>query len=233
MQLALFSDLPIDESYDAEDFICTQANKEAVLWVNKWPNAIYHGNIAQMPANSHAMMIYGPSGCGKTHLAKYWQKRMDASIMSASALDESRLAVEILQEKHNIILEECHSIQDERAWFHVFNMAKEANVALLMTSRKSPEEQNIALPDLRSRLSTVPAVEIEMPDQELVQMLILRYCAKHQLSIDGQVIEYIAMRVERSYEALEGVMNKINQKSLEKGKKITIPFVRDEIKHEL
>ena len=52
---------------DAEDFLVTPSNSEAVLWLDRWPD---------WPAP--ALVIHGPAGCGKSHLAHVWRLRSGA-----------------------------------------------------------------------------------------------------------------------------------------------------------
>ena len=71
--------LPHDEAMDAADFFVTASNREAMAWIDKWPD---------WPA--HCIVIHGPSGSGKTHLARLWQQRSGARLLQRLILRRSR-----------------------------------------------------------------------------------------------------------------------------------------------
>ena len=51
--------------YDREDFIVSENNQEAMMFVDAWP---------EWP--SFAVCIYGPQGCGKTHIANIFTQNI-------------------------------------------------------------------------------------------------------------------------------------------------------------
>lgn len=56
-----------------EDFMVGPGNRDAVAWVDCWPD---------WPGP--AVVIHGPPGCGKTHLASVWRARTDARVLAAT-----------------------------------------------------------------------------------------------------------------------------------------------------
>ena len=56
---------------------------------------------------------------------------------------------------------------DEKALFHLLNLARENRLFVLLTAQSAPSRWGISLPDLLSRLNAVPAVEIGAPDEAL------------------------------------------------------------------
>ena len=69
--MTLFNQLPFDfdhrPSLDGNDYLVTASNKEAVLWLDKWPSWY-----------SCCCIIYGPSGCGKSHLGNVFMSMSNA-----------------------------------------------------------------------------------------------------------------------------------------------------------
>ena len=64
-------------TYAREDFVLSPGNREALAWIDRWPD---------WPAP--ALALGGPPGCGKTHLARIWAARADAKVtINAQALD--------------------------------------------------------------------------------------------------------------------------------------------------
>ena len=54
-------------TYAREDFVVADGNREALAWIDRWPD---------WPAP--ALALGGPPGCGKTHLARIWAARAGA-----------------------------------------------------------------------------------------------------------------------------------------------------------
>ena len=73
---------------------------------------------------------------------------------------------------------------DERALFHLMNLAREDGAFVLFTARTAPAAFELELRDLRSRLRAVPVVTLSPPDDQLFRALIVKFCADRQLSVD-------------------------------------------------
>ena len=73
-QLTLDLALP-PPTYRREDFIVADGNREALAWLDRWPD---------WPAP--ALALGGPPGCGKTHLAHIWATRTGAAILQSPAI---------------------------------------------------------------------------------------------------------------------------------------------------
>ena len=73
---------------------------------------------------------------------------------------------------------------DERALFHLMNLAREDAAFVLITARVPPSAFEIELRDLRSRLRAVPVVTLAPPDDLLFRALIVKFCADRQMAVD-------------------------------------------------
>ena len=74
MQLAF--DLPARPAMGREDFLVASCNRDAVGWIDRWPEWPYP-----------CMVLYGPPGSGKTHLARVWQQRAGAAWDEGGTVD--------------------------------------------------------------------------------------------------------------------------------------------------
>ena len=118
----------------------------------------------------------------------------------------------------------------EQKLFHIINLAKENNKKLLMTSRKPISEIDLNLEDLKSRLNSILEAKIKEPDDQLMELLLIKIFNDKQLKINPNIIDFLVSRLERSYESINLFIEKIDKFSLEKGKKITIPLINDLLK---
>lgn len=211
-QLAL--DLGHRTARGAEDFLVTPSNRDAVLWLDRWPD---------WPAP--ALVIHGPRGCGKTHLAHVWQARSDARSLSLSAIEHTA-PDDLLGASRYAVIDDGDETRNERCLMHLYNMAAERGGALLLTARHPPSRWNIALPDLRSRLVAAPAVAVAAPDDGLIGAVLVKIFNDRQLRIGDGVVDFLVKRMERSFEAAGRIADALDRAALAEGRNITVPLAK-------
>src|SRR3989344_5580939 len=84
---------------------------------------------------------------------------------------------------------------------------------------------------LKVRFSAGMIAEIPEPDVESRMAIIKAKIEQHGLSIQEDIIQYIAESVRGNIREIEGVLNMIVCKSQLKGKAISLPDVRTLVKH--
>src|SRR6185369_3835343 len=109
----------------------------------EWPNRI--------------MLLVGPEGSGKSHLAAIWAEQAGARATSAQALTAAEIPGALATGA--LVVEDLRSSAfDERAHFHLMNLAREDEASVLIPARVPPSAIEIELRDLRSRLRAVPTI---------------------------------------------------------------------------
>lgn len=213
----LYLDFPINTKYFTEDFFISQANKKALEMLQQWPNwgdGIY-ANIS---------LIYGENGSGKTHLSYIWQ-----NLSGAKRLTNNDLHSFYFNDKA-LILEDIENI-DQESLFHLINVAQENQQYLLLNSSISPANLKLTLPDLRSRILSIPSVAIESPDAELLKAVLLKHLSDRNLQINAVAVDYIIPRIDRSFTKLIGLINKLESFSKISKRPITIPLIKEALAH--
>ncbi len=206
-QLALA--LPHAESLTRDNFLEGPANEAGLALVESWPD---------WP--NRIMLLVGPEGSGKSHLASIWAERSGARSTSAHALTAA--AVPGALATGALVVEDLKPGDfDERAMFHLMNLAREDEAYVLMTARIAPSAFAVELRDLRSRLRAVPAVSLLPPDDLLFRSLIVKFCADRQLSVDEPVVSYLSTRIERSYAAVRRAVELLDTEALRLGRPVT------------
>lgn len=202
-------DLAHRPALGAEDFFVSQSNARAVEVIDAWPDWPHA-----------AMVVVGPAGSGKSHLANVWQLRSKCRMLSAPAISDA--SVPAPEDRRDLVIENIDSgIGDERALFHIVNLARESRFSILITSRRHPGELSVALPDLRSRLRAIPVVAIAMPDQSLLKAVLVKQFSDRQLSVEPHVVNYLAARMERSFEAARQLVRTIDELALAQKRPVT------------
>ena len=115
---------------------------------------------------------------------------------------------------------------DERALLHCYNGIAERGGHLLLTASAPPSHWPLALPDLASRLRLAPVAELGMPDDALLGALILKLFADRQIAVAPEVPAYVVPRIERTFEAVDTLVERLDRAALAEGGAVTVPLVR-------
>jgi chromosomal replication initiation ATPase DnaA len=201
--------LPHAESLSRDNFMEGPANADALGLIDCWPD---------WP--NRAMLLVGPEGSGKSHLAAIWAEEAGARSTMAHALSVATVPAEL--STNALVVEDMAAGQfDERAFFHLLNLARQDEASVLITARVAPAAMDIELRDLRSRLRAVPVVHLLPPDDQLFRALIVKFCADRQLQIDESVVSYVASRIERSFAAARRTVELLDGEALRLGRPVT------------
>nr|WP_249159405.1 DnaA/Hda family protein [Bradyrhizobium jicamae] len=201
--------LPHEERLTREDFLEGPANEAALALIDQWPD---------WP--NRIMLLVGAEGSGKSHLAAIWAEQAGARATSAHAVSPE--AVPGALATGALVVEDLKAGDfDDRAMFHLLNLARQDDAFVLMTARIAPSNFEIELRDLRSRLRAVPVVTLLPPDDLLFRGLILKFCADRQMSVDEAVVSYLTNRIERSYVAVRQAVELLDTEALRLGRPVT------------
>ena len=155
-----------------------------------------------------------------------WQLRSSAGLVAASAITDA--AVAALADGDALVVEDLdRGIADEQALFHLLNRAGESKLAVLLTSRVAPGGLEFVIPDLRSRMRALPFVEVQPPDEALLKSVLVKLFADRQLTVEPPVIEYLSLRMERSMEAANRLVDTIDRLALAMHRKVTKPLAAE------
>jgi chromosomal replication initiation ATPase DnaA len=197
-------------TFAREDFVVSDGNREALAWIDRWPD---------WPAP--ALALSGPPGSGKTHLARIWATQANAAVLDAPDLEGKTIPdLTALTEAHAAILIDHADRAAERALFHLYNLMRERRGHLLLIAELPPAHWHIRLPDLASRLRAAPAVAVAPPDDELLGSIILKQLSDRQLHAGPGVVQYLVARMERSAEAARRVVAALDQRALSERREI-------------
>lgn len=202
-----------------EDFLIGPGNKDAVGWIDRWPD---------WPAP--LLIINGPAASGKTHLAAVWRDKTAAEIVKPEMLI-SRSAEQISQVSEAIVLDGIDPWlgyeEAETTLFHLYNIFKEEQRTFLVTTRMAPSHADFAIADLASRFRAAPVASIHPPDDMLLGSVLIKLFSDRQLTINNDVIKYILPRMERSFSAARDLVAKADSHAMSQKRGISVPLMRD------
>lgn len=148
----------------------------------------------------HTAVLVGPARSGKSLLA-HWFVESGAG----EAIDDAPLS-------------------DETSLFHAWNRAQERAEPLLLIGAPG---WAVGLPDLASRLSGSLHLAIGAPDDALIEDLLNSQAEQRRLILGEGAAAYLLPRIERSFAAVEAVVDAIDRLSLERQVPATMSVWRD------
>jgi chromosomal replication initiation ATPase DnaA len=212
--------MPHEPQYGRADFLVGEANRDAVAFIDAWPD---------WPAS--VVLMIGPHGSGKTHLVNIWAGRANAPIVSA--FDLGRHEPTRLVGRGAVAVEDIDDpALDEAALFHLFNAARGRGASVLLTARSAPGSWNLMLPDLLSRLRAAQPAVLGPPDDQLLREVMVKLIADRQIEVDAGVLDYLLHRMERSFAAASAIVDALDRESLARGRRITRAIAADVLEPE-
>ena len=204
-------------NYFEEDFYVSENNFEAYKLIETWPKW-----------SSRFINIFGPSGCGKTHLANIFNKKINSFLINASDLNDSFLTN--IKLKECLIIDEYQNNVNEKLFYSILSQGHFSNQYIIINSLKPIQSFEIKLNDLKSRFSSFVNVGIDLPTDELIKVVISKNFSDKQVKIDSKLLEYILKNIDRSYEDIFDLIDKLDNFSLSTGKSININLIKKVLK---
>jgi chromosomal replication initiation ATPase DnaA len=202
-------DLPLDPRFGREDFLVSPSNERAYGLIERWP---------EWPDT--ILRLNGPRGSGKSHLAAIWATRAHAWTIDAAEVAGER--VPHLVSNGALVIEDAdRGARDEAALFHLLNLARERSCFLLLTSAVPVDRWDLKTADLFSRLRLAPSATLEPPDDALLKSVLVKLFLDRQLVVDTSVVDYLALRIERSLARAGEVVAALDREALSRGRRIT------------
>ncbi|WP_240804325.1 HdaA/DnaA family protein [Qingshengfaniella alkalisoli] len=200
------------------DFLPAPSNAAALASVDGWRD---------WPSGK--MMLVGPRGSGRTHLTHLWAKDAGAVIFSGRALDTNWH--DTVEHAGAIAIDDADVVAGnkllEEQLFHLFNHAQFEEKPLLLTAKDVAGTWGARLPDLESRMQTLPITRIEQPDDGLLNMVLVKLCDDRQLAIGPETISYLVNRMERSLAVARELVAELDHTALIRQRRITRPLAAE------
>lgn len=205
----LVFDLPPLTALGRDDFLVTPANAGAVAMIERYPDWPHFGAV-----------IVGPPGSGKSHLLEVWREQAAAAVVSAR--DITSVPPDIFAKAGALAIDDAPGEHlDERALFHLLNLARQSQGHVLIAATTDPVSWKVALPDLVTRLKALPVARLDAPDDALLRGVLVKLFADRQLAVEEAVVSYLMLRMPRSLDAARAIVAELDRLALTEKSAVT------------
>ena len=178
--------------------------------------------------------LWGGAAAGKTHLLQ---------AVCAHAGDQSvyvplrmlRAAgpgyLEGLASRSLVCVDDIDQVAGDTDWelalFALYNQVTDAGGQIVAAAKGTPRASGFELADLRSRLSALPAFQLQsLDDDDIARALQLR--AGHRgLDLPDETAQFLLSRSRRDMASLYELLDKLDDEALRAQRRLTIPFVKE------
>lgn len=181
--------------------------------------------------------LWGTQGSGRSHLLQalcHAYSEAGAPVLYLPLAEKGELSPEILQQSSSltlVCLDDISQIGDDERWqeavFHSVNEMMESGVPLVVSSDCAPRDLPLSLKDLRSRMQRGLTFQLHAADDAFKQQILQRRAQLRGIELNDQVSDFILLRSDRSMSALMSVLQRLDDASLQRQRRITVPLVKE------
>ena len=226
MSTQLSLPLLIQAKYPLEDF----------LWEN---NPFLHTQLIPFIENNDSQLyiIHGKQGTGKTHLLQGLCdtfSKQDKSTMFLPLDSLQEIPPDFLEDIDTcyfIGIDNIDSIAGQLAWekqlFHFYNRILLNNKSKVIFTASTPVAQiPFILPDLKSRLMHLLAIEMNPPNDDEKALILIQMAHKKGILISHKTANFLITRLSRDLSNLMKTLDALDLAALQLKRKMTIPFIK-------
>lgn len=183
------------------------------------------------------LYIWGERGTGKTHLLHAFCREAGSSDIAVGLLagkDHASAPPELVEgwdRLDAVLVDDLQAFAGQPAWeealFHLFNRLRDAGHSLIVAANGSPAAMDIKLPDLKSRLGSMLVYQLQSLDDESRLAALQAKARQRGMDLPDDAGRWLLTRFSRDMHDLAATLDRLDEKSLEAQRRLTIPFLRD------
>ena len=215
-----------DNKSSFQSFYVSEANKQLMVLLQ---DELFNDDI----------LIFGTKDSGKTFLLQALcnlynnQKKLVFFLPMKQAI---KLSVDILDGLENIDLvciDGVENVSGDKPWetaiFNLINRSLSSKTRLVFTSSTNIDETNIELMDLDSRLRKIQSYELHSLADDDILFALKHIASLRSIELGNKEAQYLLTYANRNISDLVQNLESLDQLSMEKKRRITIPLIKEVI----
>lgn len=193
--------------------------------------------VETLPQQGGSLWLHGPEDSGKTHLLQAVCHQAKIRDQSAAYLPLRQMrelgpeALGGLEQCRWICLDDVDAVLRQEDWeqrlFGLINQVLDHGANLLMSARGPAEGVEVGLPDLRSRLRGAVSFLLRPLGDDRQPEALRRRARSQGYDLPEDAVLYMQRHVVRGLGQLCRLLDRLEQASLSRQRRITVPFVRE------
>lgn len=234
----------LNPSYSFDTFVVGESNKYAFTAAK---------SIANKPGIVYnPVFIYGPTGLGKTHLIQaignYAQNQTKSVIYTTIeqfvndfTYNLRNQTMDRFREKYRncdfLLIDDVqfltNKMQTQEEFFHTFNELHANKSQIVLTSDKPPKMIDGLEERLKTRFEWGLIADISYPELETKIAIIKKKCELDGISLNNEVINYIASNMGDNIREIESAIINLNAYASLMHQDITLDFAKNVMKEQI
>jgi chromosomal replication initiator protein len=234
----------LNPRYTFESFVVGPFNElahAASMTVIKTPGQAYN-----------PLFVYGDTGVGKTHLIQavgnqikklhpnkkvfyLTSERFGSEFLAALQENKAQQFKDKYRKYDVVIMDDVQFFANKEKFqeelFHFFNTFHDTGRQLVFSSDKHPNVIPGLEDRLRGRFSVGMIVDIPEPDQESRTAIVRTKCGIHNITLNDEIVEFLANSIEDNIREIEGVINVIACQTQLKNRELNINEIKNILKN--
>ena len=176
-----------------------------------------------------AVLIYGGAGSGRTHLLQAVARERRCAYLPLSELRALGAdALSGLDTTDALCLDDLDAVSTDRDWSLALLRLLDARRGrpLALSASAAPDRLDIALPDLRTRLSLCAVFGLKPLDDADREALLRERARARGLDLPPEVSRWLLTQLSRDTASLVDAIDALDRASLSAKRRLTLPFVQ-------
>jgi DnaA-homolog protein len=176
--------------------------------------------------------LHGADGSGKSHLLQALCAAVPGSAYFplGQLLSSGPEVLDGADQLAAVAIDDLQRVAGNKDWeqrlFNLYNECDARGTRLVVTAPAPVAGLGIALPDLRSRLASMPHFALRPLDESQQRLALQRRAAQRGLELPDEAVRYLQRRFARDMATMQELLDRLDAASLEEQRRLTVPFIK-------